>query len=53
MLGINVDGITTMSKTDKIIYEANCYVTGVEQLDKMIIALEKNSYVTKVERTMR
>ncbi len=53
MLGINVDGITTMSKTDKIIYEANCYVTGVEQLDKMIMALEKNSYVTKVERAMR
>ncbi len=53
MLNINVDGIQVMSKTDKIIYEINCYVTGLEQLEKLILSLSKNSYVEKVERTMR
>lgn len=53
MLNINVDGIQVMSKTDKIIYEINCYVTGLEQLEKLILSLSKNSYVEKVERAMR
>lgn len=53
MLNINIDGIKTMSKIDKIIYEVNCYVTGCEQLNKMILGLTKNEYVEKVERAMR
>ncbi len=38
---------------DKVTYEVNCYVTGVEQLNKMVLALEKNQFVEKVERVMR
>lgn len=53
MLNINVDGIKTVSKVDKIIYEVSCYVTGIDQLNKMILSLNKRDYVEKVERAMR
>ena len=53
MLNINVDSMNTINKVDKITYEVNCYVTGVEQLNKVVLALEKSQYVEKVERAMR
>ena len=53
MLNINVESIKTIDKTNKNVYEVNCYVTGVEQLDKMLLALNKNKFVEKVERAMR
>ena len=53
MLNINVDGIKTVSKVDKIIYEVSCYVTGIDQLNKMILSLNKRDYVDNVERAMR
>lgn len=53
MLNINVDSIKIMSKEDKIIYELACYVTGLEQLEKLVLALNKNKYVEKVEREIR
>ncbi len=53
MLNINVDSINTVDKVDKITYEVNCYITGVEQLNKMVLALGKSQYVDKVERVMR
>ena len=53
MLNINVESIKTMSKADKNVYEVNCYVTGIEQLNKMLLAINKNTFVEKVERTMR
>ena len=53
MFNINVDNIKTISKTDKTVYEVDCYVTGVEQLDKMTLAIKKNTFVEKVERAMR
>ena len=34
-------------------YEVNCYVTGLEQVNKVILNLEKSSFVEKVERIMR
>ena len=49
----SVDEIKTLSQTEKIIYEVNCYVTGIEQLNKMLLAINKNTFVEKVERTMR
>lgn len=53
MLNVNVDSMNTVNKVDKITYEINCYVTGLEQLNKVILGLEKSSYVEKVERVMR
>ena len=53
MFNINVENIKTISKTDKTVYEVDCYVTGVEQLDKMTLAIKKNTFVEKVERAMR
>jgi len=53
MMNVNVDGIKTVSRDDKSIYEVNCYVTGLEQLNKLITSLSKNSYVENVERLYR
>ena len=53
MLNINVDSMNTINKVDKITYEVNCYVTGLTQLNKVILALEKSQYIEKVERAMR
>ncbi len=52
MINVNIEGIKTISR-ENITYELSCYVTGLEQLDKLIIALKKNSYVEKVERVFR
>ena len=53
MINVSVDSMNTVNKVDKITYEVNCYVTGIEQLNKVVLALEKNQYVEKVERVMR
>ena len=53
MLYVNVDSMNTAHKVDKITYEVNCYVTGIEQLNNIILALNKSSYIEKVERAMR
>ena len=53
MLNINIEGIKTIDKTNKNVYEVTCFVTGIEQLNKMVLALSKNSFVEKVERAMR
>lgn len=34
-------------------YEVGCYVTGLEQLNKVIMTLTKSSYVERIERVMR
>lgn len=53
MLNINVDGIKTINKVDSIVYEIKVYITGLEQLEKMLLALNKQNYVDNVERLMR
>ena len=52
MININIEGVKTISR-DNITYELSCYVTGIEQLDKLILAIKKNSFVEKVERAFR
>ena len=52
-MNVSVDSIKTMSKTDTILYEASVYVTGLEQLVKLIALLEKQPYVDHTERMMR
>lgn len=53
MMNVNVDGIKLMSKSDDSVYEVDCYVTGTEQLNKLLVNLCKNSYIEKVERAYR
>ncbi len=50
---ISIDGVKTLSQTEKTIYEVNCYVNGLEQLNKLILSLEKLNYIEKVERVFR
>ncbi len=52
-MNVSVEGIKTMSKADLSVYEASIYVTGLEQLNKLISMIEKQPYVDRVERMMR
>ena len=42
-----------MGKAEKLIYEVECYVTGLEQLNKLILSINKKEYVEKIERAMK
>lgn len=53
MMNVSVDSIHIMSKTEKAIYEISCFVTGLEQLEKMFLTLNKQKYIEKVEREIR
>ena len=53
MMNVSVDGIKIMSKGEKSIYEISCYITGLEQLEKMLLTLNKQEYIEKVEREIR
>ena len=53
MMNVSVDGIRNVNRGDKSIYEVLCYVTGIEQLDKLLLSIQKNRFVEKVERIIR
>mgnify|MGYP004644302835 CR=1 FL=1 len=53
LIGVNVDTIKTVNRTDVITYEVDLYVTGLEQLNKFISELLKLTYVSNVVRFMR
>ena len=53
LMNVNVDGIRIMNRGEKSIYEVDCFVTGLDQLDKLLINLNKNKYIDKVERAFR
>ena len=53
MTNISVDGIKVINHGNKNIYEINLYVTGLEQLNKLLLVLNKSSFIEKIERAMR
>ena len=53
ILNINIDSIKTVNKQDEIVYELGIYVKGIEQLDRLILELNKQTYIYKIERLMR
>ena len=53
MMNVSVDGIKIMSKGEKSIYEIACFVTGLEQLEKLLLTLTRNKYIESVERAFR
>ena len=53
LMNVNVDGIRIINRGEKSLYEVDCFVTGLDQLEKLMISLRKNKYVEKVERSFR
>ncbi len=53
MQNINVDGIRTIDRNNYTSYEVTCYVTGIEQYQKIVLSLSKYPYVESVERVIR
>lgn len=53
MLDIPVDSIHTINKVGEIIYELKIYVRTLSHLNKLLLELEKQSYIEKVERIQR
>jgi GTP pyrophosphokinase len=53
MTNISVDGIKVINHGNKNVYEINMFVTGLEQLDKLLIVLNKYGFVEKIERAMK
>ena len=53
MSNVVVDGVKNVYKNEVVIYELRCYVTSVKQLDKLIFNLDKEPYITKVERLIK
>ena len=53
IINVGVDEIKTINREDKAIYELNCYVTSVDHLNKLMVALNKNKYIEKVERAIK
>ena len=53
MMNVSVDGIKIINKGEKSMYEVACFVTGLDQLDKLLMTLNKNKYIEKTERAFR
>ena len=53
ILNINIDSVKTISKTDEMVYELGVYVRGLEQLNRLLLELDKQQYIYRVERLMR
>ena len=53
MSNVSVDGIKIMNQSDKTTYEVSCFVTGIEQLEKLILNLNKNKFIERIEREIR
>ena len=53
MSNVSVEGIKALDRGDNTIYEVNCFVSGLDQLNKLIINLLKHQYIEKVEMAMR
>ena len=53
MQDVSVDSIGNIHKTDTITYQLSVYVKGLENLNKLMLELEKLPYIHTVERLMR
>lgn len=53
MLNISIDSVKTVSRQDQVVYELAIYVKGLDQLNRWCLELNKQPYITKIERLMR
>lgn len=52
-LDVSVDEFKTASRIDELVYEVSLYVRSLKQLNKLIMNLENQEYIIRVERIMR
>ena len=50
---VSLDGIKVINRTINYTYEASLYCKSLEQLEKLVLNINKCSYIIKVERVMR
>ena len=50
---VSIDSFKTLDRGDHVLYEVSCYVSSIEQINKINMNLTKFNYVEKVEREMR
>ncbi len=48
-----VEGIKTVSKTSSFVYEVSVLVKNIKELEKLLLALQRQPYIVKVERIIR
>ena len=53
MMNISIEGIRSNVKQDESTYEVGVYVRNLEHLNKLLLDLNKLSYISKIERLMR
>lgn len=53
ILNINIDSIKTINQVNEMVYELGVYVKGLDQLKQLVLELEKQPYIYRVERLMR
>ena len=53
VLNISIDSIKIVSKTNEVVYELGVYLKDLEQLEHLMLELNKQQYIYKVERLMR
>ncbi len=53
MQNINIESIRTIDKNAYNCYEVTCYVSGLEQYQKIVLSLSKYPYIQSIERVIR
>ena len=53
MMNISIEGIKSTVKQDESTYEVGVYVRNLEHLNKLLLDLNKLTYISKIERLMR
>jgi GTP pyrophosphokinase len=53
LMNISIDSIKAITKPDEMTYELAIYIRDIDQLEKLIVELNKQSYIYKIERVMR
>ncbi|MBQ6538968.1 MAG: bifunctional (p)ppGpp synthetase/guanosine-3',5'-bis(diphosphate) 3'-pyrophosphohydrolase [Bacilli bacterium] len=53
LMSIGIEEIKVLNKEANYVYELSLYVSGTEQLDKIINILNNNQYIENVERSIR
>ena len=53
VLNISIDSIKIVSKTNEVVYELGVYLKDLKQLEHLMLELNKQQYIYKVERLMR
>ncbi len=53
MLNISIDSIKLIHKEDEMVYELGVYLKGIDQLNRLLLELNKQPFIYQVERLMQ